>query len=337
MRLLVTGGAGFIGSNFVHYYLKRHPKDELLVLDALTYSGNLENLDNLKNDSRFEFVNGDIRDKKLVGDLMKRVDAAINFAAESHVDRSLYDADEFISTNIHGAYCLLKAAKENKVGRFIQISTDEVFGPIKEGSSIETDLLLPSSPYAASKASADLLVHSFKVTFDYPVIITRSSNNFGPYQYPEKLIPLFVTNALEDKPLPVYGDGLNVRDWIYVLDNCEAIDTVLHKGRPGEIYNVGGGNEKTNMEITESVLESLGKSEELITYVKDRPGHDRRYSLNCEKIKSELGWEPKYSFKEALSETILWYIKNRPWWEKIKGKKETYQGFMEKHYETLKR
>jgi dTDP-glucose 4,6-dehydratase len=317
--------------------LKAHPADELLVLDSLTYSGNIENLEDLLGNARFEFVNGDIRDKKLVGDLMKKIDAAINFAAESHVDRSLYDADEFISTNIHGAYCLLKAAEENKVGRFIQISTDEVYGTVKEGSSVETDLLLPSSPYAASKASADLMVHSFRVTFDYPAIITRSSNNFGPYQYPEKLIPFFVTNALEDKPLPIYGDGLNVRDWIYVLDNCEAVDRVLHEGRPGETYNIGGGNERTNIEITGSVLESLGKPAELITYVKDRPGHDRRYSLNSEKIRSELGWAPKYGFEEALSETIEWYVKNRPWWGRIKGKKETYQGFMEKHYEKLKR
>jgi len=315
-KILVTGGAGFIGSNFVRYMLERHPDYRIVNLDKLTYAGNLDNLRDIEDNPRYEFIKGDICDGALIGKVMKGVDVVLNFAAESHVDRSIVSPDEFVMTNVLGVNTLLKAARESGVERLIQISTDEVYGSIERGSFKETDPLTPSSPYAASKAGGDLLAHSYWVTYKFPVIITRSSNNFGPYQYPEKLIPLFVTNALEGKSLPLYGDGMNVRDWLYVLDNCEAIDFVLHKGKEGEIYNIGSDNELPNIEITREILRILGKPSSLIQFVQDRPGHDWRYSINSDKIK-KLGWRPRHAFKEALEQTIRWYRGNEWWWRKL--------------------
>ncbi len=315
-KILVTGGAGFIGSNFVRYMLERHPDYRIVNLDKLTYAGNLDNLRDIEDNPRYEFIKGDICDGALIGKVMKGVDVVLNFAAESHVDRSIVSPDEFVMTNVLGVNTLLKAARESGVERLIQISTDEVYGSIERGSFKETDPLTPSSPYSASKAGGDLLAHSYWVTYKFPVIITRSSNNFGPYQYPEKLIPLFVTNALEGKSLPLYGDGMNVRDWLYVLDNCEAVDFVLHKGKEGEIYNIGGDNELPNIEITREILRISGKPSSLIQFVQDRPGHDWRYSINSDKIK-KLGWRPRHAFKEALEQTIRWYQENEWWWRKL--------------------
>lgn len=317
MKILVTGGAGFIGSNFIHYMLEKHPDYQIINLDKLTYAGNPDNLKDIENNPNYKFIQGDICDQSLVADLMKGVDAVLNFAAESHVDRSIQSPDEFIRTNVLGVNILLKAAREAKLKRFIQVSTDEVYGSIKKGSFKESDVLNPSSPYSASKAAGDLLANSYWVTYKFPVIITRSSNNFGPYQYPEKLIPLFVTNVLEDKPLPVYGTGKNVRDWLYVEDNCEAIDLVLHKGVEGEIYNIGTGNEVPNIEITKKILDILNKSESLIRFVKDRPGHDLRYSIDSTKM-GKLGWKPRHSFDEATRDTVKWYQDNEWWWRKLK-------------------
>lgn len=311
MKLLVTGGAGFIGSNFVRHMLSNHDYD-ITVLDKLTYSGRLENLQDVI--SKITFIKGDICSEE---DLLKvgKCDAIINFAAETHVDRSILDAGVFVKTDILGTFNLLELSRRLDA-LFVQISTDEVYGSITEGSFKEEDVLDPSSPYSSSKAGADLLVRAYYKTYGLPVMITRSSNNFGPYQYPEKIIPRFVVNALQNKPLPLYGDGGNIRDWLYVLDNCEAIDFVLHKGKKGEIYNIGGGNEKTNLELTYMILEELKKPKSLITFVKDRPGHDRRYSLDCTKIKS-LGWKPKHKFEEALKNTINWYKENEWWWEPL--------------------
>ena len=322
MRLLVTGGAGFIGSNFIRYIIKKYPDYKIINLDKLTYAGNLDNLKDIKNSSNYTFIKGDICDRRIVNELSKDVNAIVNFAAESHVDRSIIDASDFIRTNIDGTYNLLEATKRYNISHLIHCSTDEVYGSIEEGSFTETSPLSPSSPYAASKASADMLVHSYRITFNLPVIIARSSNNFGPYQYPEKIIPLFITNALEDKPLPLYGDGMNVRDWLYVIDNCEGIDLILHRGREGEIYNIGGGNELRNIDLTRMVLKILGKPESLIQPVKDRPGHDRRYSLDCSKIGRELGWTPGFNFERALEETVKWYVDNQWWWKKIKNKEK---------------
>jgi len=322
MRLLVTGGAGFIGSNFIRHIIKKYPQNEIINLDKLTYAGNLDNLKDIENNSNYTFVKGDICDRKIVNELSKDVEAIVNFAAQSHVDRSIIDASDFIRTNIDGTYNLLEAAKRYSISRFVQISTDEVYGSIGKGSFKETDSLSPSSPYAASKAAADMLVYSYWVTFNLPVIVVRSSNNFGSYQYPEKIISLFITNALENKHLPLYGDGMNVRDWLYVLDNCEAIDLVLHKGKKGEIYNIGGGNELKNIDLTRMVLNVLGKPESLIQPVKDRPGHDRRYSLDCSKIERELGWTPRFDFERALKETVKWYRDNQWWWKKLKDKEK---------------
>jgi dTDP-glucose 4,6-dehydratase len=329
-RLLITGGAGFIGSNFVKHIIKNHPGTKIIILDKLTYAGNLENLREMGNNRNYKFVKGDICDRKIVDKLAEDVDCIINFAAETHVDKSIVEADDFLQTDIWGTYVLLETVKKHKLKRYIQISTDEVYGDIKEDSSKEGDPLKPSNPYAASKAAADLLVLSYYVTYKLPVVITRSSNNFGPFQYPEKVIPLFITNTMENKNLPLYGDGLNIRDWLYVKDNCEAISLVLEKGKEGQIYNVGGGNEKTNLEITRLILEYLGKPESLIQYVKDREGHDRRYSLNSENI-AALGWRSQYKFEEALSQTIKWYAENREWWQKIKERKE-YKEFSGKWY-----
>jgi len=321
MRLLVTGGAGFIGSNFIRYIIKKYPRYKVINLDKLTYAGNLDNLKDIENNSNYTFIKGDICDRRIINELAGDVDAILNFAAQTHVDRSIIDASDFIRTNIDGTYNLLEATKKYNISRLIQVSTDEVYGSIGEGSFTERSPLSPSSPYAASKAAADMLVHSYRVTFNLPVIIARSTNNFGPYQYPEKIIPLFITNALEDKPIPLYGDGMNVRDWLYVIDNCEAIDLILHRGKEGEIYNIGGGNELRNIELTRMVLKILGKPESLIQPVKDRPGHDRRYSLDSSRIERELGWTPGFDFERVLEETVKWYVDNQWWWRKLKDRK----------------
>jgi dTDP-glucose 4,6-dehydratase len=332
--ILVTGGAGFIGSNFVRYVLNAYPSYRVIVLDALTYAGNRENLGEVENNPRFEFHHGDIRDKATVDKLMSRVGAVVNFAAETHVDRSIHEAGEFITTDVLGTFVLLEAGKKNEIERFVQVSTDEVYGSIEHGSVHETSPLLPSSPYSASKAGGDMLVRSYFVTYGMPILITRGSNTFGPYQFPEKLIPLFVTNAIDNTPLPLYGDGKNVRDWLFVLDHCAAVDVVLHRGTAGEVYNIGGGNERQNIYITQRILEHLHKPETLIQPVKDRLGHDRRYSLNCDKIK-ELGWEPAYDFDSALTETIDWYVQNQSWWRKLKEKSEEFKRFYLRNYEPL--
>ena len=320
MKLLVTGGAGFIGSNFVKYMLNKYEDCTIVNLDKLTYAGNLENLKEIEKNKRHSFVKGDICDSKLVEELMKRgeVDVILNFAAETHVDRSIADPEAFIRTDVFGTYTLLEAARKVSVERYVQISTDEVYGSIEEGSFSETDNLMPSSPYSASKAGADLLTLAYKTTYGLPVLITRGSNTYGSHQHPEKFIPLFITNLLENREVPLYGDGKNVRDWLYVIDHCSAIDTILHRGKVGEIYNIGGGNERTNLEITRMILKELGMTEDMIKFVKDRPGHDRRYSLNCEKLKA-LGWKPEYPLEKGLKETVNWYKQNMKWWEKIKS------------------
>jgi len=328
-KILVTGGLGFIGSNFIRHILDKYPDYRIINLDIVSYCANFENLRDIEENPRYKFIKGDICDAQIVEKAIEDCDVVVNFAAESHVDRSILGPESFIKTDIYGTYTLLEAARKYKIKRMVQISTDEVYGSIEKDSFGETDPLNPSSPYAASKASADLLCLSYFTTYKLPVMITRSSNNYGPYQYPEKLIPLFVTNALEDRPLPLYGDGLNVRDWLYVLDNCRAIDLILHKGEIGEIYNVGADNERTNIEITKAVLKILGKSEGLIKKVKDRLGHDRRYSLNTSKIR-KLGWKPEYNFEEALRKTVDWYRDNESWWKRLKEKVEE---FYKKQYE----
>jgi len=306
MRILITGGAGFIGSNFVHH-LSENQDYELVILDKLTYAGDLENLQEVQN--KIEFIKGDIADEKVVSQAMKDCDMVVNFAAETHVDRSIEDPGVFVKTDVIGTYNLLEHVRKYDVERYLQISTDEVYGSIENGSFTENSNLDPSSPYSASKAGGDLLVSAYEKTYSLPVLITRSSNNFGPRQYPEKLIPLFIMNAMQDKSLPVYGDGKNVRDWIYVMDNCRGIEVALMKGKVGETYNIGGGNEKNNLEITHLILELLDKPESLITFVEDRLGHDRRYSLDSAKIR-KLGWKPVWDFPEALTETINWYKTN---------------------------
>jgi len=329
MRILVTGGAGFIGSNFVRHVLTTHPDDSVVNLDKLTYAGNPENLADLKDDSRYQFVKGDIGDGALVRDLMAGVDAVVHFAAETHVDRSNADPAEFLRTNVTGTYILLEAARERKIGRFVAIGTDEVYGSVTRGASREVDPLNPSNPYSASKAAADLLARAYWITHRLPVVVTRSSNNFGPYQYPEKMIPLFVTNALEGKPLPLYGDGKNVRDWLYVADNCAAVDLVLRKGKDGEIYNIGGSNEVENIVLTRQILRLTGKPETLITPVADRPGHDRRYALDSGKTKA-LGWKPAHPFPAALEKTVAWYRTHEAWWRPIKSGE--FRAYYERQY-----
>jgi dTDP-glucose 4,6-dehydratase len=320
MKLLVTGGAGFIGSNFIRHIRQEHPDWEITNLDKLTYAGNLENLKDVQDQPGYHFVKGDIADRKLVDELLSQeFDVIVNFAAESHVDRSILDASPFIETNVKGTQVLLEGAKKHGIQRFIQVSTDEVYGSIDRGHFTEESTLSPNSPYSASKTAADLLCRAYFKTHHLPAIITRCTNNFGPYQFPEKLIPLAVTNALEDKPVPVYGDGLNIRDWIFVYDHCRALDAVIQKGRLGEIYNIGSGNEKTNLELIRKLLELLDKPQSLIQFVTDRPAHDRRYALNCAKIATELGWKPAYSFEKALSATVDWYLKNESWWRSIKS------------------
>ena len=332
--VLVTGGAGFIGSNFVKLMLKQHPDYKIINIDALTYAGNLENLKDIVNNSNYEFIKADIRDRATVEEIFKNNDITyvVNFAAESHVDRSIDEPEVFLTTNIIGTQVLLDTAKkfwkvnptdkyckEFKPGvKFLQVSTDEVYGALgATGMFVESMPLMPNSPYSASKASADMIVRAYSETYGMPVNITRCSNNYGPYQFPEKLIPLIINNCLKEKDLPVYGDGMQVRDWLHVSDHCSAIDTVLHKGELGEVYNIGGNNEKANIEIVKLIINVLGKSESLIKYVKDRPGHDRRYAIDNTKITSELGWEPAYTFEQGMKETIQWYLDNGDWIENI--------------------
>lgn len=323
MKILLTGGAGFIGSNLIHYMIKAHPDWGIFNLDKLTYAGNLENLQYVAGNPRYHFVYGDIADSALVDRLFAEhhFEMVVNLAAESHVDRSIMDATPFVEANIKGTQVLLDVARRYGVQKFLQVSTDEVYGSLgfDDPPFTEETPLNPSSPYSASKAAADLLALAYFKTYNLPVIVTRCSNNYGPYQFPEKLIPLMITNALEDRPLPMYGDGLNVRDWLHVRDHCAALDLVLHKGRPGQVYNIGGSNERTNIEIVRRVVRELGKPESLITFVQDRPGHDRRYAIDASKLRRELGWQPAYDFEQGLKETIRWYCENREWWRKIKS------------------
>jgi len=333
-NILVTGGCGFIGSNFIRHMLSRYHYN-ITNLDKLTYAGNLENLKDIENDKRYSFIKGDIVDRNLVQHIFeaRAIDTVINFAAESHVDRSIMSPDEFIQTNINGTFNLLETAKKLGVRRFIKISTDEVYGSLgKEGLFTELTPMSPNSPYSASKASADMLAMAYFKTFNMPVVITRCSNNYGPYQFPEKLIPLIITNALADIALPVYGDGLNIRDWIHVYDHCEAIDVVLHKGSEGEVYNIGGENERTNIEIVKLILDILGKPYSLIQYVKDRLGHDRRYAIDSTKIKNILGYKTHYGLEKDMEDTVKWYLDNRDWWQRIRtGEYITYYERMYKN------
>jgi len=331
MKLLITGGAGFIGSNFVRYLLKHYSHYQIINLDYLTYAGNLDNLQEIQSHPNYRFVRGAIYDKKLVNSLLSGetdglfadnspVDVIVNFAAESHVDRSITDPDMFVRTNIKGTHVLLEMAKKHRVKKYLQISTDEVYGSLGDsGFFTEETPLAPNSPYSASKAAADLLVRSYHHTYGMHVNITRCSNNYGPYHFPEKLIPLCITNAIQNKELPVYGDGLHVRDWLHVEDHCTAIDLVMHKGLSGEVYNVGGNNERTNLEVVRHILSYLNKSERLIRFVEDRPGHDRRYAIDSTKLRTELGWSPGYSFETGLEQTIQWYLRNQDWWQRIKS------------------
>lgn len=333
MKILVTGGAGFIGSNFVNYMVRTYPNYSIINLDALTYAGNLENLKESEGKENYNFVKGDITDRDLVNSLFEteNLDVVVNFAAESHVDRSITNPDVFVTTNIQGTQVLLDAARKHAVGKYVQVSTDEVYGSLgAEGYFTETTPLDPNSPYSASKAGADMLVKAYHETYGLPTNITRCSNNYGPFHFPEKLIPLMIINALNDKPLPVYGDGLNVRDWLHVEDHCRAIDLVLHKGKDGEVYNVGGHNEKTNIEVVKEILKQLDKPETLIKYVEDRLGHDRRYAIDPTKLQSELGWEPIYNFETGLKDTVQWYLDNKSWWGNIIS--GDYQNYYDKQY-----
>jgi dTDP-glucose 4,6-dehydratase len=329
MKLLVTGGCGFIGSNFIRYVLAQHPDDRLVNLDKLTYAGNPANVADLEHDPRYSFVQGDIADADLVRDVTRGVDAVVNFAAPSHVDRSILDADEFLKTNVLGVRVLLEAVRSLRVPRMLHVSTDEVYGSIATGAATETSPLQPSNPYSAAKAGGDLLALAYWKTHGVPVVITRASNNFGPYQYPEKMIPLFITNALDNQPLPLYGDGHQVRDWIYVLDHCAAIDRVLREGRDGEVYNVAGGHEVANVTLTHEILRLLGKPDSLITLVADRPGHDRRYALDASKL-WEMGWTPRYPFATALEATVRWYREHDAWWRPLKTGE--FRAYYERQY-----
>ncbi len=322
MKILVTGGAGFIGSCFVRHMLKKHPDYKIINLDCLTYAGNIENLNDIKDNPNYTFIKANICDKQKVDEIAANVDCIINFAAESHVDRSILNPEIFIETNVLGTLNLLEAAKKHKIKRYLQVSTDEVYGSLgKDGYFYETTPLSPNSPYSASKASADMLVKAYFETYKTPVLITRCSNNYGPYQYPEKLIPFFISKLLKGEKVPLYGDGLNVRDWLYVYDHCSAIDTVLHKGNIGEVYNVGGHNEKSNIEITKIILKEMNKDESSIEYVQDRLGHDRRYAIDNNKITTTLGWEPSVTFEEGIKLTIDWYLNNTQWIKSIEDKK----------------
>ncbi len=331
MRLLVTGGAGFIGSNFIHLILSERPDWEIVNLDKLTYAGNPANLKDVESGSRYRFVRGDICDEAAVAEAIQGCDSVVNFAAETHVDRSIMDPMAFLRTDITGTFTLLEAVRAGKARRLLQVSTDEVYGSISEGAADETWPLKPSSPYASSKAGADLLALSYFATYETDIVITRGANNIGPYQYPEKVLPLFITNALEDTPLPLYGDGLQVRDYTYVEDHCRGILLVLEKGRAGEVYNVGAGNETPNIEMARFLLATLGKHESLIKHVKDRPGHDRRYAVNSAKLRA-LGWQPRYDAMQALRATARWYTENRWWWEPIKSG-ELYRDYYQRQYE----
>lgn len=332
MKLLVTGGAGFIGSNFVLYILQQFPEYKVVNVDSLTYAGNLENLKSVEGNPNHTFIKADITDAKTMDELVSQgVDVIVNFAAESHVDRSILEPDVFVKTNVLGTQVLLDAARKYDITKFVQVSTDEVYGTLGEtGFFTETTPLEPNSPYSSSKAGGDLLVRAYHETFGLPVNITRCSNNYGPYQFPEKLIPLMISKALADESLPIYGDGLNVRDWLYVEDHCSAIDLVIHKGQNGEVYNVGGHNERTNIQIVKTILEQLGKPESLMTFVKDRPGHDRRYGIDPTKIMSELGWKPRHNFETGIKETIAWYLQNKEWWTRIQS--GAYQEYYAKQY-----
>jgi dTDP-glucose 4,6-dehydratase len=333
MKLLVTGGAGFIGSNFVRYMVNKYPEYKIVNLDLLTYAGNLENLKDIENAPNYKFVRGDIADREFISGLFQeeKFDYVLNFAAESHVDRSITDPGIFVMTNIQGTLALLDAAKTIDVTKYLQVSTDEVYGTLDEtGYFTEETPLAANSPYSASKAGADLLVRAYHETFGLPVNITRCSNNYGPFHFPEKLIPLMIINALKDKELPIYGDGLNIRDWLHVEDHCQAIDLVLHKGRNGEVYNVGGNNERTNIEIVKTILKHLDKPESLMKFVTDRPGHDRRYAIDATKLRTELGWSPKYNFDTGIEQTINWYLNNREWWENIISGE--YQEYVKSQY-----
>lgn len=335
MRLFVTGGAGFIGSNFIHYWLKNHPEDEIINYDKLTYSGNLENLSDVENNNNYKFVKGDICDFKLVRENLEGVDTIVNFAAESHVDRSILDPSAFIMTNVVGTQMLLDAAKDAKTKRFHHISTDEVFGSLElddQNKFNEETKYNPRSPYAASKAASDHLVRAYHHTYDMPITITNCANNFGPYHYPEKFIPLAITNLLEGKKVPVYGDGLYVREWLYVLDHCSGVEKVLEKGEVGETYCIGIDMDISNIDVVKKILKLLGKGEGMIEYVKDRPGHDRKYAIDSSKIKKELGWEPKYTFDEGLDLTVKWFKENENWWKKLKDK--SYADYYNKQYVT---
>ncbi|PIO83034.1 dTDP-glucose 4,6-dehydratase [Loigolactobacillus backii] len=323
MNVLVTGGAGFIGSNFIHYMLNQHPDYQIVNLDLLTYAGNQHNLDSIKDDPRYTFVQGNIVNRELVTYLVQqyKIDWIVNFAAESHVDRSILHPEVFIETNVQGTLALLDVAKKQGVTKFLQVSTDEVYGTLgAEGYFDEASPLRPNSPYSASKASADMIVRAYYETYGMNVDITRCSNNYGPYQFPEKLIPLMVSNGMEDKSLPIYGDGKNIRDWLYVSDHCHAIDLVLEKGKKGEVYNIGGHNERNNNEIVHLIVKTLGLSEDHIKYVADRLGHDRRYAIDPTKITKELGWQPEYTFGTGIVKTIKWYQANEAWWQPLKAK-----------------
>ena len=334
MTILITGGCGFIGSNFVRYMLEQHPSYTVVNIDKLTYAGNPENLDGVDSNPKYKFVKGDICDRSIVAETVRQygIEAIVNFAAESHVDRSITGPAVFVETNVGGTNVLLDVAREFKLQRFVQVSTDEVYGSLgATGKFSETTPLHPNSPYAASKASADLLVMAYHHTFNLPVVITRCSNNYGPYQFPEKLIPLMIANAVDNKPLPVYGDGLNVRDWLYVADHCAAIDVVLHKGNTGEVYNIGGNNEWKNIDIVKLLLNKLNKPESLLTFVKDRLGHDRRYAIDQTKIMNELGWKPAFTFEDGIARTVEWYLEQESWWRRIISGE--YQQYYRQMYE----
>ncbi len=323
MKILVTGGCGFIGSNFIRYFLRSHPDYSLINADKLTYAGNLENLSDVSHSPRYHFIRGDIADAARMEDLInKGIDAIVNFAAESHVDRSIEDPSAFMKTNVFGTFVLLEAVRKvfpKQRIRFLHVSTDEVYGSLGDtGAFTEETPLAPNSPYSASKTAADLLVRAYHHTYGIPATITRCSNNYGPYQFPEKLIPLMISNALEDKELPIYGDGMQVRDWIYVEDHCRALDLVLHQGKEGEIYNIGGRSEKPNLTVAKTILDRLGKPHSLLRFVADRPGHDRRYAIDFSKIERELGWKPSASFEDGIGLTVEWYQTHRDWWKKIR-------------------
>jgi dTDP-glucose 4,6-dehydratase len=334
VKVLVTGGAGFIGSNFVRYALAAHADWQVTTLDKLTYAGRLENLESVRDEPRHRFVRGDVADPAVAAPLVKDSDIVVHFAAETHVDRSIKNAGEFITTDVYGTFVLLEAARENpSLRRFVQISTDEVYGSVPHGSSKETDELRPRNPYSASKAGADRLAYSYWATYDVPVVITRASNNYGPNQFPEKLIPLFITNLLDDIPVPLYGDGQNERDWLHVDDHCRGVDLLIDNGQPGEVYNIGGGNQIKNVDLTHRILELVGKPASLIKPVADRPGHDRRYSLDTSKLES-LGWKPRERFDGGLARTVQWYRDNERWWRPIKDHDPEFRKYYQGQYGT---